>query len=179
MTKYVALTHAPNDAARAAEIAVALAAYGYDVEVSPTRRDALIVLWSAAGARMPALRAAARRAHKRGAVVIVRLDATKAPASLGGARALKLPRGAGAETFWRCALEGAAPAARGTQTQSTAPGSRLSGVGAALVMSFAVGVALYVSDAAFAARVDTLAGVAQAHAAGLVDALKARTARDG
>lgn len=68
-----------------------------------------------------------------------------------------------------------AQAARQTRPLRT---SRLAGVGAALAMALAVSGALYVSDAAFAARVNQMAGVAQAHAAELVDTIKARVARE-
>jgi len=169
------ITHAPQDAARAAEIAVTLAALGYDVEASakPGKAERLVVLWSEAAARSPRLRAAARRAQGRGGVIIVRLDAAKAPASLGGARALKLARGVGDAALWRRVLSVAEPAAReAASTQSVQRSSRLAGVGAALTMAACVATALYLSDAAFAARVDALAGVAQAQAAVWVSALK-------
>ncbi|HRP12368.1 MAG TPA: hypothetical protein PLK37_15165 [Terricaulis sp.] len=169
MQKPLFLAHAPADAARAAEIALTLAAFGYDVEASvkPGKAKLLVVLWSAAAARSPVLRQAARRAARAGGVVIVRLDGAKAPASLGGARALKLARGVGDAALWRRALE--APAPRPASAQR---GSRLAGVGAALTMAACVAVALYLSDASFAARVDALAGVAQAQAGEWVDAIK-------
>ncbi|HRK65031.1 MAG TPA: hypothetical protein PLN53_11605, partial [Terricaulis sp.] len=63
----------------------------------------------------------------------------------------------------------AAPAART---------SRIAGIGAALTMALVVGGALYVSDTAFAARVNQLAGFAQAHATEIMDSIKARVARE-
>lgn len=177
MNHSIILAHAPGDAARAAEIALALAAYGYDVEASakPRRDGKLVLLWSAAAARSLALRAAARRAERQGRALIVRLDAAKAPASLGGARAIKLTNGVGDAALWARALA----AESQPQQMSALGGSRASGLGAALVSALAVATALYVSDAAFAAQVDGIAGIAQAQAAEWVGAIKAHVGGQG
>jgi hypothetical protein len=180
MSTFVTLAHAPSDAVRAAEIAVALAAYGYAVETSAKPRAGaarLVLLWSVSAARTPALRNAARRALARGALTVVRLDRANAPASLGGARAMRLPQGAGDEVFWRRALAVPAPGCR--EAALMAQSSRRAGAGAALMLALIVGAAIYAGDAAFAARVNAIAGIAQAHASEWVDEIKARVARDG
>src|SRR5690606_7261587 len=106
----------------------------------------LVLLWSREAARAPALRAAAKLAVKGDKLTCVRLDAAHPPAALG-LRAIALPRGRRALEAWRRLLARAAPERRAAIASSPRT-SRLAGIGAALMMALAVGVALYVSDAA-------------------------------
>lgn len=185
MTQSLVLAHAPADAARATEIAAALALYGYEVEASakpaPKPGRKLVVLWSSAGARSPALRAAARKSQAQAGATIVRLDAAQAPASLGGAHAYKLPNGVGEPAFWARALSGPAPraAASAPPRPRLVQTSRGAGFGVLAFAALALGVAFYASDEDFAARVNGLAGLAQAQASAWVGALKAHVGKDG
>lgn len=178
----VLLAHAPGARALADDVSAQLEALGYAVDALPQARGAraaslagahrLVLLWSRQAARTPALRAAAKRAGDK--LLCIRLDDAHPPAALG-ARAIALPRGRHAADVWRRLL------ARAPERAIAAPAartSRIAGIGAALTMALAVGAALYVSDAAFAARVNQLAGFAQAHATEIMDSIKARVARE-
>lgn len=177
------LAHAPGARAIADDVSAQLQALGYAVRALPEGRRAraralasahrLVLLWSREAARAPALRAAAKLAGKGDKLACVRLDAAHPPAAFG-ARAIVLPRGRHALEAWRRLL--ARTPERRAAIASSPRTSRLAGIGAALTMALAVGAALYVSDAAFAARVNQIAGVAQAQASGLMQSIKARVA---
>lgn len=182
----VLLAHAPGARAAAADVSAQLEALGYKVDALPMARRAraarleeahrLVLLWSREAARAPALRAAAKKALAQDKLTCVRLDAAAPPSALG-ARAIALPKGRAAAEIWRRLLS-RAPEARAARQARPLRTSRIAGMGAALAMALVVGGALYVSDAAFAARVNQMAGVAQAHASELVDTIKARVARE-
>lgn len=181
----VILAHAPGARAFAADVCAQLKALGYAVDALPQARGAraaslagahrLVLLWSRRAARTPALRAAAKRAGDK--LLCVRLDDAHPPAALG-ARAMALPRGRHAANVWRRLLA-RAPERRAAAKTVTARTSRMAGAGAALAMALVVGGALYASDESFAARVNQLAGVAQAHASDFMNSIKARVAREG
>lgn len=174
----VLIAHAPNAAAEAAALATLLDGLGYRTETAPPRGLArrartarrVVVLWSREAARAPALRAAARRAAARGALLCVRLDAARPPAALA-VGAMPLPRQRAGDV-WRRALDAPMPV-------SAAPGaagrtSRAAGVSVLLLSIFAVGAALYASDAGIAARVNAWAAQAQTQAAQMLHTLRAR-----
>jgi hypothetical protein len=187
MKALVILAHAPGARALAADVSAQLMALGYAVDALPRARreqtaqlagaHRMVLLWSHEAARLPALRAAAKRASAGDKLTFVRLDAAMPPPALR-ARAIALPRGRGAADIWRRVLA-RAPEAALARARPAPRTSRVAGVGAALAMALVVGVALYASDRTFAARVNQLAGVAQAHAADIVDTIKARVAREG
>lgn len=151
--------------------------------------DHVVLLWSRDAARAPGLRWAGKQAAKAKRLICLRTDAATPPPPLGGL-SQALPKGRGAEAAWQALLappraakpqaDKAAPApapmmerspAKRAQASAATPPpasgqtSRLAGVGVLVLSAVALAVALYASDAPFAARINQLAGVAQAQAA--------------
>jgi hypothetical protein len=149
----------------------------------------VVVLWSRAARGTPALRAAVRRASARGTLVCVSLDAAPPPA--GAKRVTRLPKSGAA---WRSALVRKRPAQivkkarakpppqRTRRTATTHGGGSVQAIATptpvrsapilgflatVLVFGAAVGTGLYQTDASFAAKVNALAGQAQAQVAAL------------
>lgn len=149
--------------------------------------DHVVLLWSCDAARAPGLRWAGKQAAKAKRLICLRTDAATPPPPLGGL-SQALPKGRGAEAAWQALLappraakpppRKAAPAplmerlpakraqaSAATTTPASGQTSRLAGVGVLVLSAVALAVALYASDAPFAARINQLAGVAQAQAA--------------
>lgn len=171
----VILAHAPSADVAARTIAAELATLGYRVDqdvaapgvASRKARDLrmaaahrYVVLWSREAAKAPALRAAAKRAHRAGKLAGVRLDSTAPP--VGGATAISLPRGRAQAHAWRRLLEQNDMPNLSAEARTRQPTSRLTGFVAVLLLGLVAAGAGYVTNTAFAAQVDSLAERAQA-----------------
>jgi hypothetical protein len=191
----VLLAHAPSAEEHAAEIAVQLAALGYAVDAlpdAPRARNArlnaahrLIILWSRDAATAPGLRAVARMARAANKLACVRLDGARPPPGVCSKISIRLPRGRTQNRAWQRLLSDRTGGRKQTTstiatrtTTSAIPGTRLAGIGAALVMSFVIAASLYVVDSGFAQRVNTWAEHAQLRAGQFMDSLKTQE-RDG
>jgi hypothetical protein len=122
----------------------------------------IIVLWTQGAARNARLRALAAQARKRGALVLIRADASIPPAVLGSSH--RLPQGRAASAAWGRILE--------TQTMpediSPMRTTRGAAVLALFMMALVPATASYFVDVSFAARIDTWAAQARALANGLI-----------
>jgi hypothetical protein len=218
-SRILLLAHGPRAEAHARRVASELNALGFAVGAhaggTRPRLDAahrVVLLWSRATARTPALRAAARAAKAAGKLVCVRLDAARPPSDVGGAGAIAVPRGRAQRSAWRRMLGPTpsrrparqevkpAPSMRPTRTPrrrdaaplrvaASAPApapvrsrstARVFASLAALgLIALALGAEAYIRDAAFATRVNALAGLVQAQAAEIVADIAARVQRGG
>lgn len=177
----VILAHAPSARALAADIAWTLAQLGYAVSTLPAagrdrekllaEADNVVLLWSRDAARRPDLRWAGKKAAAAKRLTCLRTDAATPPAPLG-ALVKPLPKGRAAKNAWRALLSPPRapapmmePPAKPAPPHTAGQASRLAGVGVLALSAFALLVALYASDARFAARANDLAGIAQARAA--------------
>ena len=194
----IVLAHEPEAGAAANAVRSELATLGYAVDprvdgASPRLKRSqaakiemahrVIFLWSRAARRMPALRAAARRASARGILVCVSLDLAMPPP--GAKRIMRLPRGAA----WRGALARKRPIEapkvarmhpplRRTSREAARHGAGLveaiatpkrpprsapilGFLATVFVFGAAVGAGLYQVDGAFAAKINAFVGQAR------------------
>jgi|CXWL01.1.fsa_nt_gi hypothetical protein len=180
MQRLIIIAHTAGADAHASAIAAELAALGYrvDHEVAarnPGARRALnysiaaahryVVLWSRDAARLPALRAAAKRAHRVGKLAGIRLDTTAAP--IGAGDAIILPRGRAQAHAWRRLLE--QDPMSDLQANARQPTSRLTGFVAVLLLGLVTAGAIYATNTAFAAQVDGAITKAQAMVSSLAN----------
>lgn len=203
----VVLAHDPSAARHAKRITADLTALGFKVDesVGPTIRHRqaaklnsahrVVMLWTRAAWRAPALRAAAQRAKAKGKLVCVALEAAPPPAA---GRVVKLsPRG---RLAWRRFLSAkGAIVQKLTQARRTAPARakrppRLArnvilatpttkhaprAVGAPMLAAltafalivFAAGAEAYARDAAFAQKINAFAQSAQTRATQLIGSI--------
>jgi len=134
----ILVAHAPAAKARAADVAEALSALGYQVEVrggralSPLPRGLLktvsgaaqvVVLWSKEAAASPGLVATARQARANGNLALARLDRTATPAIFNGVIDLSGWMGAPRAPNWR-RLVARLPAMKPKDTGRIAPSLR-------------------------------------------------------
>lgn len=164
----VLIAHADDAGSEAQIISDKLHALGYEVDrnqLGPGPRalrtlrqrlgkaERLILLWSKSAARTPELRAAANTAKARGALSIVRLDATPMPPGLGShtinLRIGNLKPGRAQAFDWSMLMEA-------TETDAVGTTTRLHALLATFLLALVTAVAAYQAFPDFAAQVDAL-----------------------
>lgn len=124
----------------------------------------MIVLWSRSAARAPELRNAATRGKALGALALVRLDATPAPPGLGP-YTITLRPGRAHTYDWSTLMET-------TEPSPPRPTTRAHAFLVAALLGLVTAFAAYDSNPAFAAQVDSIAGMARDQVQHAVSALK-------